>query len=227
MCIYNISINRVPAESLGGIVRVSFLPTEVKFFDYFEQASKNLFEGAILVKSLLDEYHDVEEAAAKITEIEHQGDFIVHEVTNLLPKTLITPLDSDDIQRLIFAIDDSLDTLHAAVMRLSIYQIEDIKKPAKRLAALIVEGATELDHAIQGLRDKKNYGLVKERIVQINTIENNSDRVMEDALRNLVARRDDLFEFICWKEIYELLEQVTDRMEDAGDVIQRVLIANA
>ncbi len=208
-------------------MRVSFLPTEVKFFDYFEEASKNLLEGANLVKSLLDDYHDVEEVAAKITEIEHRGDFIVHEVTNLLPKTLVTPLDSDDIQRLIFSIDDSLDTLHAAIMRLSIYQVSDIKKPAKRLATLIVEGATELCCALEGLRDKKMYGQVKERVVQINTIENNSDRVMEDALRNLVSRRDDIFEFICWKEIYELLEQVTDRLEDAGDVIQRVIIANA
>mgnify|MGYP002682156800 CR=1 FL=1 len=208
-------------------MRVSFLPTEVKFFDYFEEASKNLLEGANLVKSLLDDYHDVEEVAAKITEIEHRGDFIVHEVTNLLPKTLVTPLDSDDIQRLIFSIDDSLDTLHAAIMRLSIYQVSDIKKPAKRLATLIVEGATELCCALEGLRDKKMYGQVKERVVQINTIENNSDRVMEDALRNLVSRRDDIFEFICWKEIYELLEQVTDRLEDAGDVIQRVSIANA
>lgn len=208
-------------------MRVSFLPTEVKFFDFFEQASQNLVEGAELLKNLLDDYHDVEEVAAKLTEIEHQGDFIVHEVTNLLPKTLITPIDSDDIQRLIFSIDDSLDTLHAAVMRLSIYQVSDIKKPAKRLAALIVEGATELDLAIKGIKDKKNYQQVRERIVQINTIENNSDRVLEDGLRNLVTRRDDLFEFICWKEIYELLEQTTDRLEDAGDVILRVLIANA
>ncbi len=208
-------------------MRVSFLPTEVKFFDYFEQASKNLLEGAVMVKALLDDYHDIEESAARITEIEHRGDFIVHEVTNLLPKTLVTPLDSDDIQRLIFAIDDALDTLHAAIMRLSIYQVSDIKKPAKRLATLIVEGATELYHALEGLRDKKMYGQVKERIVQINTIENNSDRVLEDGLRNLVTRRDNLFEFICWKEIYELLEQVTDRLEDAGDVIQKVIIANA
>ena len=67
-------------------MRVSFLPTEVKFFDYFEEASKNLLEGANLVRSLLDDYHDVEEVAAKITEIEHRGDFIVHEVTNLRQK---------------------------------------------------------------------------------------------------------------------------------------------
>jgi len=206
---------------------MSFLPAEVKFFDYLEQATKNLVEGAQLLKNLLEDYHDVNEAQAQITEVEHRGDFIVHEITNLLPKSLITPIDADDIQRLIFAIDDALDAVHAAVTRLSIYQVTDIKKPARRLAALILEGATELDLAVKGLRDKKNYPQVKERIVQINTIENNGDRVLEDALRNLVSRRDDLFEFIYWKEILEVMEQTTDRLEDAGDVIQRVLIANA
>lgn len=208
-------------------MRFTLIPTEVKFFDYFEQASSNLVDGARVLKNLLDDFHDVEEVQAQITEIEHRGDYIVHEVTNLLPKTLITPIDGDDIQRLICAIDDSLDTIHAAITRISIYQVTEVKKPAKRLAALILEGSVELDMAIKGLRDKKLYGQVRERIVQINTIENNSDRVLEDALRNLVSRSDHILEFIYWKEIYELLEQTTDRLEDAGDVIQRVIIANA
>jgi uncharacterized protein len=207
---------------------ISFLPTEYKFFDYFEQATSNLVESATVFKKLIDDYHDLEEVVSQITEFEHRGDFIVHEITNLLPKTLITPFDSEDIQRLTFAIDDSLDALESVVTRLSIYQITDIKKPARRLSALILEGANELDLAVKGLRDKKMYTEVKERIVQINTIENNSDRVLEEGLRSLVAsHRNDMYEFIVWKEIYELLEGTTDAMEDAGDAIQRVLIANA
>jgi uncharacterized protein len=164
---------------------------------------------------------------AQLTEIEHKGDFIVHEVTNLLPRTLITPIDGDDIQRLCFALDDAVDTLHAAATRLSIYQITDVKKPARRLAHLIVEGANELDAAIKGLGDKKMYNEVRAHIVQINTIENNGDRVYEDGLRALVTRKEDVFDFIRWKEIYELLEQTTDRLEDAGDIIQKVMISNA
>lgn len=208
-------------------MRFSILPTEVKFFDYFEQATANLVEAAVLLKNLMEDYHDVGEVQAKITEVEHQGDFIVHEVTNLLPNTLVTPIDSEDIQRLIFAIDDALDTLHAAVTRLCIYQVTEIKKPARRLANLILEGSTELELAVKGLRDKNMYKSVKQRIVQINTIENNGDRVFEDALSNLVQRREDMFQFVIWKEIYELLEQTTDRLEDAADVIQKVIITNA
>jgi uncharacterized protein len=212
---------------LEAAVRFSFLPVEVKFFDYFQSATSNLLEAAQLLQKLLDDYHDVEDAVAQLTELEHRGDFIVHEVTSLLPRTLITPFDGQDIQRLIDAVDDALDTIHAAAVRLSIYQITEVRKPAKRLARLIVEGAGELDIAIKSLNDKKLYPQIKARIVQINTIENTGDRVLEEGLRNLVERREDLFDLIRWKEIYELLEQATDRLEDAGDVIQRVMIANA
>jgi predicted phosphate transport protein (TIGR00153 family) len=212
---------------LEAFVRFSFLPVEVKFFDYFQAATSNLLEAARLLQKLLDDYHDVEEVVAQLTELEHRGDFIVHEVTSLLPRTLITPFDGQDIQRLIDAVDDALDTIHAAGVRLSIYQITEVRKPAKRLARLIVEGAGELDVAIKSLNDKKLYPEIQGRIVQINTIENTGDRVMEEGLRNLVERRDDVFDLIRWKEIYELLEQATDQLEDAGDVIQRVMIANA
>ncbi len=206
----------------------SFLPGEVKFYDYFERASANLLEGARLLQKLFENFENVEEQVAQINEIEHQGDFIVHEVTTLLPRTLITPIDGEDIQRLVSSVDDAMDTVHAVSERLVIYQVKDIKKPAKRLAHLVVESAQELDEAIKALRNKKNYDQIRERIVQINTLENNSDRVLYDGLSNLVAaHRGDMFEFISWKEIYELLEQVTDRIEDAGDVIQKVLIANA
>jgi predicted phosphate transport protein (TIGR00153 family) len=208
-------------------LRISFLPVEVKFFDYFQAATGNLLEAARLLQNLLEDYHDVEESVAQITELEHRGDFIVHEVTSLLPRTLITPFDGQDIQRLIDSVDDALDTVHNAAVRLSIYQITEVRKPARRLARLIVEGANELDLAIKSLHDKKLYPQINQRIVEINTLENTGDRVLEEGLRNLMERRDDLFDLIRWKEIYELLEQSTDRLEDAGDVIQRVMIANA
>ena len=205
----------------------TFLPAEVKFYDYFEKASANLLEGAKLLQRLLENSDNMEEKVSQITEIEHQGDFIVHEVTNLLPRTLITPIDGDDIQRLVSSIDDSLDAVHQVALRLQIYQITELKKPARRLSSLIVESAQELDAAIKGLRDKKQYDQVRQRIVQINTLENHGDRVLHEGLSNLVQHREDIFEFIRWKEIYELLENTTDRIEDAGDVIQRVIIANA
>ena len=125
----------------------SFIPGEVKFYDFFEKASSNVLDAAHLLQKILDDVENLDEKVAQMTEIEHQGDFIVHEVTNLLPRTLITPIDPDDIQRLVSSLDDAVDAMHAASVRMSIYQITEIRKPARRLGNLIVESAQELDLA--------------------------------------------------------------------------------
>lgn len=208
-------------------MKFTFLPTEVKFYEYFEKATANLLEGAQLLQKLLENYEHIEDSVAQITEVEHRGDFIVHEVTNLLPRTLITPIDGEDIQRLVSVIDDALDAVQAAAVQMSIYRITEVKKPARRQAQLIVESARQLDEAVRRLHDKKKYDEIQACIVEINTLENNGDRVLQEALSDLVEHREDLFEFIRWKEIYELLEATLDRIEDAGDVIQKVVIANA
>ncbi len=208
-------------------MKFSFLPAEVRYYDFFEQSSSNLLDCARRLRSLLEHYENIEEKVGEITELEHRGDFIVHEVTSLLPRTLITPIDIEDIMRLISAIDDSVDTIDQVTNRLVIYQVTEIKKPAIRLAELILESAQELDHALKGLRNKNQFAEVHEHIVQINTLENNADLVLREGLSDLVENRQDLFDLIRWKEIFELLEETTDRIEDAGDVIQRVIIANA
>ncbi len=211
-------------------MRFSFLPTEVKFYDYLAQATANLLEGARALQQLLSQYQDEERRTAlvaHITEIEHQGDFLVHEVTHLLPRTLVTPIDSEDIKRLVSAIDDALDALDDATRHLQVYQVTNILKPARQQGQLIVEATQELDEAVKALPDKKHYPRVQERIVQINTLENNGDLVLHEAMSELVEQRSDWFDFIRWKEIYELLEETLDRIEDASDVVQGVMIGNA
>ena len=205
----------------------SFLPGEVKFYDYLQKATANLLAAAHVLQQLLDHCPDVPALVQEIARIEHEGDLIVHEITNLLPRTLITPIDSEDIQHLISAIDDALDGVDAAAQCLVTYQITDIKPPARELARLITESVQELEIAIRKLPSKRLYAQVRTHIVQINTLENEGDRALQEALSDLVAHRDDMFDFIRWKEIYELLEKTTDYVEDAGDVIQRVMIANA
>jgi hypothetical protein len=57
-------------------------------------------------------------------------------------------------------------------------------------------------------------------------VENNGDRVLREALVEIVSHKDDIFNLIRWKEIYEMLEEATDRLEDVADVLQRVIIKN-
>jgi uncharacterized protein len=208
------------------VVRFQFLPAETKFYDWFEKATANLLEAAQQLQDMFDHYDNVENRVAQITELEHKGDFIVHEVMDLLMHTLIVPLDSEDIERLISALDDALDGIEATAVRMLIFRIEEPTERARQLAHIIRSGANELHLAMPNLREKKNFRQVNAHIVEINTLENNGDRVLRDALVEIVAHKDDMFNFLRWKEIYEMLEEATDRMEDVADVLQRVIIKN-
>jgi predicted phosphate transport protein (TIGR00153 family) len=206
--------------------KFQFLPAETKFYEWFEKATANLLEAAEALQDLLDNYVQVESKVARITELEHRGDFIVHEVMHLLMHTLIIPLDGEDIERLISALDDSLDKIEATAVRMLIFRIEAPTEKARQLGQLIRSGASELHMAMPNLREKKNFRLVTEHIKEINTIENNGDRILREALVEIVVQKDDLFNLIRWKEIYEMLEETTDTMEDVADVLQRVVIKN-
>ena len=208
------------------MAKFQFLPAETKFYEWFEKATANLLEAAEALADLLDHYEQVENKVAQITELEHRGDFIVHEVMHLLMHTLIIPLDGEDIERLISALDDSLDKIEATAVRMLIFRIDTPTEKARQLGQLIRSGASELHMAMPNLREKKNFRLVTEHIKEINTIENNGDRILREALVEIVAHKDDIFNLIRWKEIYEMLEETTDTMEDVADVLQRVVIKN-
>lgn len=205
----------------------SLLPNQTKFFDLFEQAGDNLLEGARLLQDLLDDYVDVEHKVAALTDIENKGDSIVHQVTDLANVSLIAPIDHEDTQQLISAVDDALDEIESVAVRISIFQIGQPTRLARQLGVLIYKCAKEVNSVFPSLRSRRQQDKIQERIVRINDLEHEADQIFWQGLKEVVAKRDDAVNFIIWKEIYERLESVTDRMEDIADVLQRVLIKNA
>jgi predicted phosphate transport protein (TIGR00153 family) len=201
------------------------LPAETKFYDWFEKGSANLLEAARLLKELVGDYERPEEKVAYITEVEHKGDFILHEIHDLLHKTLITPLDSEDTQALTHAIDDVVDIIEQAALQMILYKVERMTEEANGLCALIVLCAEEVNAAMPLLRDKRGMEKIHEHVVEINRLEREADVLHRRALEGLIATaRDDWFEFMRWKEIYEKLEDATDLCEDIADVLQTVVL---
>jgi predicted phosphate transport protein (TIGR00153 family) len=205
----------------------SLLPNQTRFFDLFEQAGDNLLEGARLLQDLLDDYVDVDQKVAKLTEIENKGDDIVHIVTDLANISLIAPIDHEDAQQLISAVDDALDEIESVAVRISIFQIKKPTKLARQLGGLIYRCAKEVNAVFPRMRNRRQSDKIRDRIVRINDLEHEADQIFWQGLKEVSAKRDDAVQFIIWKEIYEGLESVTDRMEDIADVLQKVLIKNA
>ena len=207
--------------------KVNFMPREQKFFDLFEASGENIIKGAKSLKEMVDTWEFVDSHMAEITEMEHEGDSITHQIISLLHRTFVTPFDREDIALLAHTMDDIMDFIHAAADSMFIYKITEPTQRSKELADIIVQAAIEVNKAVSGLRHKSEFKMILERCVEINRLENAADRIYRAAIGELFDDTADITKIIKWREIYEHMETATDRCEDVADVLEGVALKNA
>ncbi|HSA87704.1 MAG TPA: DUF47 family protein [Nitrospira sp.] len=198
------------------------LPKEEAFFEMFKQAAHNVIEGSRLLKELMEDYTNVQQKIGRIKEAEHIGDGITHDIALRLNRTFLTPLDREDIHDLASALDDILDAVEAVADRFAIYKITQPTESAVRLADILYRASVAVgrgvDHLAMSHEEVKEYG------VQVNSLENEADRVSRDAISELFEKETNPIAVIKWKEIYETFEEGTDRCEDVANVIERIVL---
>jgi len=203
------------------------LPRETSFFDFFDRHAAKTVEGAKEFLALASGELEVEPAARRIKQIEHETDVITHHCVEALHKTFITPLERDDIHRLITRMDDIMDFVEAASERMALYEMTTMTPELRALADVLLRSAEEVQRAVKGLRDMKNADLVIRSCIDINRMENEADEILRSAVAKLFKEEKDPIAIIKWKEIYENLESATDRCEDVANIIEGVVLEHA
>jgi len=209
------------------VARFSLMPKNDRFFDLFEESARNFVRAADLLKELMDKCEDVEEMVRQISELEHHGDNITHRIMAELHGTFVTPIDREDIAQLAHRMDDVMDFIEAAAMRMMLYDIEKPTERAKELADILVRVTSETSKAIPRLRRRSELSHMREHCIEINRLENEADDVRRSALAELFRDRVELVEVIKWQEIYEHMENAVDSCEDIADILEGVMIKRA
>jgi uncharacterized protein len=204
---------------------VRLIPRDTRFFDMFAEMASNLGEGARLLQRTLDDFQDIEERVRQLKEIEHRGDEMTHNILTKLNQTFITPFDREDIYRLASSLDDVLDFVYAAGVRLIMYKITAAPPAASKLAEIVVKQSDQLSEALGRLEKKHDH--VLENCVEINRLENEADQVARAAIAVLFEKEKDPISLIKLKELYEVLETATDKAEDAANVLEGVVLKSA
>ena len=205
-------------------MRFPFIPREEVFFPLFEASAQNMVKAAQSLKELVDNWQDVEQKVNEITELEHQGDTITHEIVAQLHRTFVTPFDREDIAQLAHIMDDVTDFIHAASDAMLLYKVTPPSQRARELADIIVQGATEIEKAMPQLRHRSELKQIIKRCVELNRLENAADRVYRSALAELFGDAKDTARVIQWREIYQHMESATDRCEDVANILEGVAI---
>ncbi len=203
------------------------MPTEGKFFDLFNQHAALCVKGAQEMVGLMTNFDDLENRTHAIESIEKQADKITYATVDLLHKTFITPIDRDDIHKLITRMDDILDMLEDAAQTISLYDLQAVTPEAKRLAELCLACCEKVQQAVGLLHNMDNSRKIVALCEEIDRLESDADHVMRAAMSKLFRDEPDVRTLIKLKAIYEILETVTDRCEDVANIIEGIIVENA
>jgi predicted phosphate transport protein (TIGR00153 family) len=195
-----------------------------EFFDLFERAGANIVHAAELLQEMLDGYPETSGLARDILICEQNGDHLTHEVIQRINHTFVTPIDREDIFRLVSALDDIVDYTEEVADYLGLLRIEAPMAPAQQLARVLRDGTVELAAAITKMR---NYDDVERYTERIHGLEDEGDRISRAAIASLFESGIDPMTVIRWKDIYERLESAIDATERAADVLEAIVIKNA
>src|SRR5215471_17749028 len=208
----------------GAAVAFRLIPKEERFYDDFSAMAEQIRVGAELLDQMLQPDRPLWDKADEIKEIEHKCDFLTHEIIQRLNRTFVTPLDREDIYTLARSLDDVMDAIDASATILRLYQIEAVRPGARELANLVRQSAEQVVLAMTALEKRKG---VAEHAVEINRLENEADRAHQAAVRSLFQEEKDAVSIIKWKEIFDFLEQATDRCEDVANTLEGVVVKHA
>ena len=203
------------------------LPREESFFDDFEKHALKTVEGCRTFVEMAQGKVPPADACPRIKAIESECDTITHHVVERLHKVFITPIDRNDIFRLISKMDDVIDLVEAAALRVVLYEVNGNNNELWSLARVLQAGSERISEALVGMRNLKHPELILEKCVEINRLENDADVQLRGAIAKLFKEEKDPIQIIKWKEIFELLETATDRCEDVANIIEGVVLENS
>ncbi len=210
------------------MVKFPLTPRDMGFYNLFEQDTSNLVAAAEMLVDLFDNYEDVEAKARQLKDLEHKGDTITHDIIQRLHRTFVTPIDREDITLLANSLDDVMDLIEAAGRTTHLYGIAQPTERARQLARIVAKVTHKLNEAMPCLRRHDQFPRIIKQCVEINTLENEADDVEHAALAELFeVCHLDACEVIKWREIYEHLENATDRGEDVANVLEGIVLKYA
>lgn len=206
-----------------------FMPKNRIFFELFEKVADNVSKMGTLMKSVVEET-DFDKRASLINQIEdleHANDELTHSVFTELGRNFITPFDREDIHYLATSLDDIADYIYASAKKINFYRVNPNDMGMQKMAELIEQGSHQIKNAVLELRNMKNMRNITEALVKINSIENQADDIFDMSIERLFATEPDAKEVIKKREIYQVMEIVTDKCEDASNVIESIIIKYA
>ena len=205
------------------------MPKDRVFYTLFEQVAATMDKMGKVLKEVVKE-PDFDKRAgliAQVEDLEHVNDDFTHQIFTELGRNFITPFDREDIHYLATSLDDVCDYIFATAKKINFYKVNPNDQGIQKMADLIEQGASQIRAAVHELRNMRDMRKITEALVKVNSIENQADDIFDLSIERLFETEPDAKEVIKKREIYQIMEIVTDKCEDAANVIESIIIKYA
>lgn len=201
---------------------------DYNYFDHFCNISDMICEAASCLEKALKSFdrNDFGTQMDAMHEIENRADSARHEMTKHLMHEFLPPIDREDILQLSAKLDDIVDALDDTMRRIYMYNVNAVTAGALSFSELITRCAAALKETTVEFRSFKTSKLIREKLVEVNTLESDGDSLHSDLLHTLYCEEGNTRDLLIWTNIYEDLESCLDNCEDAADIIESVIMKN-
>lgn len=198
------------------------------YFDTFVKGVSYACDAAALLSACFDNYDPahLRERIEEMHNIEHTADGVKHEMMTQLLKEFLPPLEREDIMELSHTIDEVTDAIEDVLMRVYMFNIAQLRSEAREFTTVIVNCCAALKEMLAELPNFRKSTTLRERIVAINGLEEQGDRLYTLAMRRLYTEEQDAVSVIAWTTMFDRLEKCCDCCEHVADVVERVVMKN-
>jgi uncharacterized protein len=204
--------------------RMRLIPRDATFFQLFVNQALNIETAARVLLDLIDNFDDAPAKAARMRDLEHEGDEMTHEIMRRLNTVFVTPLDHEDIHELATTLDDVIDHMEAAADLFILHKIEAPLPGMKAQADVLVRASRTTREALETL---PRYKLLAPYAIEVDRLENEGDRLYRQAIADLFGGDHRAMDVLKWRDIIDEMEAAIDRLEDVSDVLEGISLKHA
>jgi predicted phosphate transport protein (TIGR00153 family) len=202
---------------------VRIFPRDEQFFPMFNEIAVRLTGCADLIAQLFAEPARLDELATEIKRLEHEADQLTHDVNVALDRSLVTPIDREDIHLLAHRLDNVIDLLDGTARRVQLFHVHQMRPEATRLGAVLGRAAREIQAAVAEIKKPRT---LHDRTRELKRLEEEGDTIYHEAVAALFAGSPDPLEVIKWKEIFDKLEDAIDACHQVGNILESIALKN-
>jgi uncharacterized protein Yka (UPF0111/DUF47 family) len=197
------------------------------FYTLLKEFSDKILEAAEEYTNIVCNYPDSFSRVPQMKVYENECDAEVKQIMERLYTSFITPFEREDISNLAIALDDIVDDMNGVVIRLDLFNIQEMRDEGPQMAELTLRCVREVREMIQLLPNYKKDRRVMEHASVISKIEDEGDTVYENALRRLFREPDDGHKAVSWLREFDRMEGTLDACDRVAYIVRGVVMKSA